>query len=108
MSRIHGIVERGRRAPEPAREARDLPQPAIDGRDLERKTYLTIRELIAYGGFCSAKAAYCWLARNRDRVPPHRRGRVLLLRRRDFDAAVASAAEREGATPLSLVHGGRR
>jgi hypothetical protein len=74
-------------AAEAAREAFRLRCAAFDQEALSKKTYLTIPELCAYGCFDSENAAYLFLSRN-PQVPKCRRGRVVFVRRRDYDRFV--------------------
>lgn len=69
------------------RQPLDLREPMLDYASLERKPYLTIPELLAYGSFETKNAAYKFLAKHRVAWAA---GRV---KRRDFDLAHERAAE---------------
>lgn len=81
------VGEGGGRATQPQLQAADLPHADLN---LSSRTYLTVPQLMDYGGFVSMNAVYCWL--HDARIPKCRRGRVLLLLRRDVDTAFQAAA----------------
>lgn len=87
MKRRKGVRQRSGRAPKAKRQTRALVRPPLDHASLERKTYLTIRELAAYGPFRNSEnAARLFLSRFKDRVPTlHPKGLAACVARRDFD-----------------------
>jgi len=67
------------------------PRPDFDQAALARQTYLTIPELTAYLRFPSEHACRLWLTRA-GAIPKIRRGRTLLVLRRDVDGYLQPAA----------------
>lgn len=85
-SRTNRVV-RGGRSSHAFRQLRDLGATPLDYASLERKPYLTIPELVAYGSFDNKRAAYHFLSKYQVAWAA---GRV---KRRDFDRAHERASE---------------
>ncbi len=83
------IVQRGRRAPEPKGEPRNLPAASIE--DIARQTYVTPNEARIYLRFDTLNAFYKWATKNS--IPRAHRGRRLLFLRRDLDRLVHGTAQ---------------
>jgi hypothetical protein len=95
MKRRERVREGARRTADTKGQARELRNPTFDDERLARQTYLTIPETRHYLRFSSNAAVYMWILRHR--FPKCRRGRTVLLLRRDLDEAVQPAWRPGGA-----------
>jgi hypothetical protein len=79
-------VKRSRRPSAAQLRAAELRDASFDHERLGKQTYLTVPELCAYGRFKTEHSAYQFLTRHQ--IPKCRKGRSLIVLRRDFDRAV--------------------
>jgi hypothetical protein len=88
------VGQRGGRAAKAPLQTANVGDATFDQARLRTQTYLTVEELVAYLRFPSAHACRVWVTRTG--LPKCRRGRTLLVLRRDVDQAVQPGNQLQG------------